>query len=140
MRTKPTFKDSWRSAQARGSRRRPNMKPQSLESHKAKLLARLTPPKAKVIIEQQVVTIYGQRSICNVLLHVWTLGSHIRKKSYVLNKKPLPLNAMIFRALDALVADGKVQVTMPYTEWRTQLALGMTHRRIFKKETQDKAL
>jgi hypothetical protein len=83
---------------------------------------------------------------CIAYLRVYSKGVHLltdKSSGRVehLNRKPLPFNAKIFRALDALAAEGKIQTSMPYTEWCTQVALGTTNKRTFyKNKSEDMAL
>ena len=106
------------------------MKSQSLENHKEKWLARMTSPKATVSVVQQLVMAKGGKLKCAYMISFIPTGKHVFV-SVRHSGKILPLNAMVFRALDALVAEGKIQTDMTYNEWQTQIALGTARGRKF---------
>ena len=111
-------------------RRRPKMKTQSLTSLKEKWLARLSPKKSLAYVVQEV----GQRNYKRGYFLVLTIvvkGRKRRARRVRLNQKPLPFNAKHFRALDALVADGKLETSVPLAEWKVQTALGTIKGRYF---------
>ena len=113
----------------RRTAKRPNMKSQSLENHKEKWLARMTSPKAAVSVVQHLIMAKGGKLKCAYMISFVPTGKHVFVS--VRSSKILPLNAMAFRALDALAAEGKIQTNMCYNEWQTQIALGTARRRDF---------
>lgn len=110
--------------------RRPKMRAQSLTSLKEKWLARLTPKKATAYVVQEKGRRHYRHGYFLVLM-VASKGRKQRGRGVRLNEKPLPFNSKHFRALDALVAEGKLETNMPFTEWKTQVALGTTKGRYF---------
>lgn len=106
------------------------MKSQSLENHKEKWLARMTSPKASVRVVQRLIMAKGNKLRCFYTISFIPTNRHV-SVSCRSSAKMLPLNAVVFRALDALAAEDKIQTDMTYNEWQAQIALGTARQREF---------
>ena len=118
--------------------RKKHMKAQPLEAHEAKWLARLSTPTATIKVVQSLMgTDDNRKKMCRAYLKVSSKsakrGRRLKSKIIFIAKRPLPFNAKLFRALDALVTEGKIQTTIMYTEWNVQVALGTATTRTFYK-------
>jgi len=116
-------------------RRKGKYRRNSIEWHKKRLMARMTPKVdyQQISIHQAAHNINDgySRLLIGVAPKHPNTGDDRYSEIFHLKRYPVQENYRIVRALNYLVTEGKLQVDIPLKEWRIQLALGTAVGRKF---------